>query len=508
MVRKVHSNSIDPTTALRYYLCTGFLCFILSIPFSAFAQELAGKNTLTLYHDQFSTGVHPVTGHFLVFTQSKYYELDDVSGTWSAHAYKKNQLDSTLLRPGNLLYVPTPNGSYYLQNGGGAVYAFRDSSLIRIDQSFPHRNQYGGAFFFHDEKIYLYGGYGFFQHKPYMTEFSLNNPQWYVYGYDPQTHIPAARNNMMYHLNADEQNLYIAEGRGNKHPAVNGSQSEYFRDVWVFNLPRRKWKKLGWISSSTYPRDHSDPLMIGNKSYFINLGQAKLLYAVDLKNNTISGYSATDNQNHRINGFIRPVYGSKLKKMLLTYSAPDDMTQHKATFILKATSLKELEHNIVFTQRLYYPKYWATLGILLLVAIFLTILILAGRRFMVQYWRLARHKPGQSPAFVLDTKSRMLFHQDRIVPFHDEHMDLILAFWQNGWGLTNLKLLEVVRAGQESQEALKKRKARVLDEVNQQFAYTTQSYEPFIIEVKDQNDRRYKEYLINPVYISSIHVLE
>lgn len=504
MVHRLLSNSRIPVVGaplLPSALLGLFL--VLSFP-SLCAQPEISKNQLIFQSTNFFMGINPENGYFLVFTPNLYYELDDVSGTWVSHSYRVNEIDSTLIQIGNILYVPSEKGSYYLLNGGGAVFEFRDSSLIRIDQSFPHRNQYGGAYFFHKDKIYLYGGYGFFQHKPYMTEFSLRNPQWYIYGYDQNSEVPTARNSLFYHFNPQTENLFIAEGSSKLNPWINGSQQKSLKDVWSFNLKNRKWKKLGWISNIDYPTSHPDALSIGNKSYLVYFG---FVYRIDLENNTISCFNASHNENHQVNGYVLPVYSKKLQKILLSYKSSDQKDVQQV-FILKSTSLKNLENEEVYTQRFYYPKYWVTVGILLIVAIFLSILFLTSRRFIANFWRLAKQKPGQSPLFVLDTKSRTMFHQDRIIPFQEEHMDLILAFWQNGWGLTNLKLMEVVRAGQESMEALKKRKVRVLDEVNLQFAYTTQTYEPFIIEVKDQSDRRYKEYLINPVYISSIHVIE
>ena len=95
---------------------------------------------------------------------------------------------------------------------------------------------------------------------------------------------------------------------------------------------------------------------------------------------------------------------------------------------------------------------------------------------------------------------------NRIVPLTQEHVEIILFFQENEWELSNNRLLEKVRLGQESQEVLKKRKTRLIDEINQQLTFTTQFTEPLILEVKDTNDRRFKEFRINPSYVDMIQV--
>jgi hypothetical protein len=36
---------------------------------------------------------------------------------------------------------------YFLYPGGGLLFEYRDNNIIRIDESFPHRNQFSGHFF-------------------------------------------------------------------------------------------------------------------------------------------------------------------------------------------------------------------------------------------------------------------------------------------------------------------------------------------------------------------------
>jgi len=53
-------------------------------------------------------------------------------------------------------------------------------------------------------------------------------------------------------------------------------------------------------------------------------------------------------------------------------------------------------------------------------------------------------------------------------------------------------------------DTLKKRKLKLIMDINQIFKINTGMSDLFLLELKDDNDRRYKEYLINPIYELSI----
>ena len=44
---------------------------------------------------------------------------------------------------------------YFLYPGGGIVYKYINGSIVRIDDSFAHRNQFSGFFFSYNEELYL-----------------------------------------------------------------------------------------------------------------------------------------------------------------------------------------------------------------------------------------------------------------------------------------------------------------------------------------------------------------
>ena len=64
----------------------------------------------------------------------------------------------------------------------------------------------------------------------------------------------------------------------------------------------------------------------------------------------------------------------------------------------------------------------------------------------------------------------------------------------------NFKGIEFLQCDAESLDTLKKRKLKLIMDINQIFKICTGLSKPFLLELKDDNDRRYKDYLINPIY--------
>ncbi|USQ03550.1 hypothetical protein [Aquirufa antheringensis] len=73
------------------------------------------------------------------------------------------------------------NKIYLADNLGGMVYELRQNELVRIDQSFEHKMQINSASFTFDNRIFKFGGYGFWSARNFFTYFDLNSKEWEAY---------------------------------------------------------------------------------------------------------------------------------------------------------------------------------------------------------------------------------------------------------------------------------------------------------------------------------------
>ncbi len=477
---------------------TGCLLFL---SFLAFGQERIEGRLLFIDHVHFFSGSDEQTGDLLVFTQDTFYAFNPATDSvWRAIPYKRNDLDFEIY-PEEVRFVPGTKEPLFLRHGGGIVYVFRDSSLVRIDRSFQHRNQFGAAYFTYKGKIFNYGGYGFFIHKEYMTEFSLSNPEWYIYTYSDKTRIPKARSYCIYHFDTVTGRFFMAQGSTNTNPSVHRKENKDHGDVWVLDLGTKKWKNLGFIpGAKRFPG--TDWLFFADKyTYFVYPGSERYICRLDFEKNQLDYFDAKGNINQVIQYRFRPAYNHRNKHFVV---ARKQVGESNERLIVEVIPRKDLEYNQVFSRR-YYQPWWE----IFLYAVAVPVLILL--LYHGAHW-LKRQLPERPVVvqrdyvlFVEDTGDHLrLMFGGQPIEFEEEHQGLIRLFIQNNGHLSNQALLDYVRNGFESHEVLKKRKNRLIREINDSFRIISRFSQPFIKEMQDNNDRRFREYRIFPEYFQAI----
>lgn len=477
---------------------TGCLLFLSIL---AFGQERIGGRLLYIDHIHFFLGSDEQTGDLLVFTQDTFYAFNPVTDSlWRAIPYKRNDLDFEIY-PEEVRFVPGTKEPLFLRHGGGIVYVFRDSSIVRVDRSFQHRNQFGAAYFTYKGKIFNYGGYGFFTHKEYMTEFSLLNPEWYIHTYSEKTRIPAGRSYCIYHLDKEKGRFFIAQGTTNTNPSVHRKENKDHSDVWVLDLPTKKWKNLGFIPGAKRFAG-TDWLFFTEKyTYFVYPGSERFICRLDFEQNRLDLFDAKANLNQVMQYRFHPVFNHRNKHFVMARKRVGESNEN---LIVEVIPQKDLEYNKVFSRR-YYQPWWE---IFLYAGAVPIIIILL---YYGVHW-LKRHLPVR-PAVVEqeyiivveDTGAHLrLLFSGQPIEFEEEHQGLIRLFLEYNGQLSNQALLDYVRNGFESHEVLKKRKNRLIREINDSFRVISRLAEPLIEEMQDNTDRRFKEYRILPKYFQAI----
>ena len=78
----------------------------------------------------------------------------------------------------NFITTVLDNQIQFVLNGGGFVLSLGNNELKRIDNSVDQKNQFGGSHFMHNNQHHIYGGYGFWKFKDYITYFDKATGQW------------------------------------------------------------------------------------------------------------------------------------------------------------------------------------------------------------------------------------------------------------------------------------------------------------------------------------------
>ena len=78
---------------------------------------------------------------------------------------------------------------HLFHNGGGVVFEELEDSFRRVDNSTLHLNQASGFYFEIDNRLHLYGGYGLWTHKEYITFYDPTVKQWDI-NYHNSNYVP------------------------------------------------------------------------------------------------------------------------------------------------------------------------------------------------------------------------------------------------------------------------------------------------------------------------------
>ena len=172
------------------------------------------------------------------------YKSDWIYLPFNDNSFKKEIINLDELNHANFFTKLIKNKLYIISNGAGPVFKLDQNSFKRIDNSTLHKNQFGGARFVYNDKIHIYGGYGFWSFKNFITFFDENIKQWDLL-YNNSEYLPPGRWKPIYNLLDDK--LYVLGGRSGSAGTIN--QDESYSDIFYFDLLNKEFINLGTINS-------------------------------------------------------------------------------------------------------------------------------------------------------------------------------------------------------------------------------------------------------------------
>lgn len=224
---------------------TVFLFLIFSLNFLVSQQKLPVNDSVQNFLFAQSVEKTPI-----IITKNGVFEYlsDWIYTAFNNDSFKKdlNLLDE--LNHSNFFSIINDNELYIVSNGAGPVFVLRDNIFKRIDNSSLHKNQFGGARFIYNNKIHIYGGYGFWSFKNFITFFDQNISQWDLL-YNESEYTPPGRWKPIYNLVNDK--LYVLGGRSG--PAGSVGKDIGFSDVFYFDFLSKEFIDLGKVNPEFSP---------------------------------------------------------------------------------------------------------------------------------------------------------------------------------------------------------------------------------------------------------------
>ena len=383
------------------------------------------------------------------------------------NSFKKeiNQIDA--LNHANFFTIINSNKLYMVSNGAGPVFIYRNNTFERIDNSSLHKNQFGGARFIYNNKIHIYGGYGFWSFKSFITFFDENISQWDLL-YNDSKYIPDGRWKPIYNIINDK--LYVLGGRSGSAGSTN--QDESFSDVFYFDFIEKEFVSVGKLNPSinpkytlfSYPKIDDNILIVNNKHLtkidfenltFTNYSRGKAFSGVDNKYP-----SFIDDQNLY---YISDLNGEKLLNSININSIDNDFNSETLPLIIN-------ESKISITQYVLF-------GLLIAFVFWIILKIFSFKDFI--------------KGLILYDENNIYFNNDSVSITKNEQS--LISYLSEKPFITAPQVNSIISDQQFAKSHFTSLRNKLVGDLNEKLFMLTNN-EKCIIETKDPKDNRIKVY--------------
>ena len=387
--------------------------------------------------------------------------------SFTGSSFKKEITELDDLNHANFFTKLIGNELYIISNGAGPVFKKSGNNFIRIDNSSLHKNQFGGARFVYNNKIHVYGGYGFWSFKNFITFFDENIKQWDLL-YNNSKYIPPGRWKPIYNLLDDK--LYILGGRSASAGTINQDQS--FSDIFYFDLINKEFIGLGFINKKL-------------KTKYSLFSQPKLddnIFLIDADNITRINFNSLKVTSYFQKNFFLGIdnkFPTFIKDQKLFYISNLNGTKYLNFFDLKSIdknfesdtfSLLAENKQISFEQYIFF-------GIFIFTAFWLILKIFSFKDYI-------------KGLILYDDNN--IYYNNQSTPITPKEQELISYLSENIF-ITAPKVNKIISDQKFAKSHFTSLRGKLLKSLNEKLHILT-SNKNCIIETKDPSDNRIKIY--------------
>jgi hypothetical protein len=461
---------------LLFTFITFFKCYFLN----------AQSKTLQLNTTDIQIGIDYNSKNYIVFNGFDFfYTKSFYAQEWKITKYKHNELPDTKNFPYNYFNVKGKN--YIVSKGCGEVYEFRNDSIVRIDNSFQHKNQFESCTFVYKDEIYYFGGYGLFTFKNILTKFDFKTKEWELVKYNDYENIPEPRQNALSFLKGDF--LYIISGYTEDYETNQTTgASKILNDIWKLNLKSKQWSFIGNINPQKellFNFDGCSSYQTENKMICDN----NRLFEFDFENNTLKFSDPKD-------------------KYLFSYCEKYNNLTNEIIYILINADESNKNIKIVVENFKDYKTNFTNTEKLISNNTFIYILYIVFAIFvpLVFYIFQKRKKINKEDIYLncITIKIDNFYHKEKVINNLTIIESDLLKFFFNHYN-TPIQMNEVVdfisKNDATSYNTLTKKKDTILNSLKQKLAFILDiSEDDLFIYQKNKEDKRIKEIQLNPQY--------
>lgn len=367
-------------------------------------------------------------------------------------------------------YIPLyiNNQLHLVLNGGGYVLKLSNNRLERIDNSVDQKNQIDAAHVVYKNQLYIYGGYGFWSFKDYITYFDYKRGQWQYLVHNSK-YSPNARWKPLFQLIGDK--LFVLGGRTSL--KKNKEIDVILKDIFVYDFKAKTFEKQGEYNPKIPVKYSSGTgFNMGDKIAYITNDEITIIDFVNNEFKVVNTKKLLKNID-----FQKPVY-----EYLDTLYYIKNKNNQK---VLSKFPLKKLEQ---YNYKTYPLKntaintspYW-TIAMVMLIGVFSWV-----------FYSLFRYKDFLKTLVLYDEKNLSYGGQSTQITI--KQFKVIETLGLQGQ-ITAIELNVFISSKKKfAKSHLTLLRQNFIKELNKTYTDLTKTKTPLIREEKDPNDRRYLVY--------------
>lgn len=367
-------------------------------------------------------------------------------------------------------YLPliVKNNLYLVHNEGGEVFLFNSKEFIRIDSSYSHKMQLSSTVFEFNDKIFRYGGYGFWSCRNIFTYFDEAQNDWNLISPDNQSQAPNGTLNTIVKVLDDK--IFIFGGVTLSKNSLNNLVNN--ENGWVFNDGKKRWFSLGKMDDRINLKNRIDYY---NDIFFINKDNAQLLC---LKNNSYKEFKSnlTNFEVSQVSYFYKGDF--------YLIGQPSDNSEVAGIYIKKIPEIEligeQIDSGTIFIKNRLYPI--AIKVVTLLIILISTIYFIYKRRK-----KIVNNK--------ITLCCQKLIYQNKEVELKNVHYDIIKRLLHSDEVVTS-ELMTIIHKDHLHISQLSRILVSNIEEINFKLQILTGSKIEFIHIKKSNIDQRIKVYSI------------
>ena len=375
------------------------------------------------------------------------------------------------------------NKTYLVHQGCGPVLEFRNDSIVRIDNSFLHKNQFYPVSFTYNNEIYLFGGYGLFTYKNIITRYDFKSGEWNQVQTKGKK-LPEPRASAYSLLNG--KTLYVFGGKTN-----DGDNIPKFKTVqpelWKLYLPTMTWSYVGQYNPSIIT-DSDIKIQNNDKLYLVE----GYITELDFTNQTARKYSFK-------------TYEEIKKHILVNDTIYGVFSNSQNKYYFKKTTIADLKGKYIGTVPFFIESKTniLKLSILGLIVLIIVPLIVIGWKKRINPFRKA------FKGIVYDSnKDQFLYNRKPIQHFEENEKKLLYFLMDSIDEFVSLnqinELFENPAQPQTTSAVIKRREQAINGLLNKVSKLTGIPENQLQLEQKNMEDKRLKDLLLLPKLLKKV----